>query len=453
MAPLGAAGRGLVPRDDEETPHPHLFAPGRLGPMQVRNRVVLTPHGHLVSSLWGNEKDAERHIASWRARAEAGWVDGVSAHVRNPLPPGFEPTGAGAQIHGHFRQPYFVDRVERLADVLHEQDTRLSVQMILQGGTPHAASSVLSGPVINLVPHALTAAEIDWFVEEYRHGAEQVRAAGADGVELHLNHDDLLEWFGSPLTNRRDDEYGGSLENRLRFPVRILRAAHEAVGPSLAIGVRLNVREEEPGGYDIGGAVEIARSLEAAGLVDWLSMAAGSPWGSPSYIQSHHHEPAAWAALAGEVRAAVSVPVVYTGRVTSPAVAEEVLAAGHADLVGMARAVIADGDLLTKARTGRTERSGPASAATTASAGAWWRTSVSPARSTPRPDARWTGRSRPPPPRAGSWSSVPVRRAWRWPGSPPNGATTSRSGRRRTGWAGSWPWRRTLPASTTTAPT
>jgi hypothetical protein len=107
--------------------------------MRVKNRVVLTPHGHLVSSLWGSEKDAARHIAYWRARAAAGWVDGVSAHVRNPLPPGFEPTGVGAQVHGHFRQPYFVDRVGRLAETLHEQDSRLTEQMILQGGMPHGA--------------------------------------------------------------------------------------------------------------------------------------------------------------------------------------------------------------------------------------------------------------------------------------------------------------------------
>jgi 2,4-dienoyl-CoA reductase-like NADH-dependent reductase (Old Yellow Enzyme family)/thioredoxin reductase len=337
----------------------HLFTPLQIGPVQVKNRVVLPPHGHVVSSLWASHEEAERHIAYWAARTEAGWVDGVSAHVRNTLVPGFEPTGVGAQVHGHFRQPWFVDRVGRLAQTLHADGTVLTVQMILQGGMPHGASPALSGTVINLVPHPLTVAEIDYFVEEYRHGAEQVRAAGADGVEIHLNHDDMLEYFISPLTNRRTDEYGGSLANRLRFPQRVLQAVRDALGPDKAVGVRLNLREEEPGGYDVAGAVEIARHLEASGLVDYLSCAIGSPWGNPSYIQSHHHRAGEWSHLAGEVRRAVGVPVVYTGRVTSPEVAERILASGHADLVGMARAHIADDALLRKAREGREDEITP----------------------------------------------------------------------------------------------
>ncbi len=337
---------------------PHLFRPLEIGPLTVKNRVVLPPHAHVVSTLWGTEQDAERHLGYWAERTSAGWVDGVSAHVRNHLAPGFEPTGVGAQYDGHFRQPYFLDRVGRLADILHADDTVLTVQMILQGGMPHAASPALSGPVVNLVPHGLTTDEIDWFVEEYAHGARQVAAAGADGVELHLNHDDMLEYFLSPLTNHRDDAYGGDLAGRLRFPLRILAGLRAAMGPDRIVGVRLNLREEEPGGYGVDGpdgAVAIARALEASGYVDYLSCAIGSPWGNPSYIQSHHHRPAAWSDLAGRVKAAVGIPVVYTGRVTSPAVAEEVLAAGHADVVGMARAIIADGQLLVKAREGRAE--------------------------------------------------------------------------------------------------
>lgn len=341
---------------------PHLFAPVRIGTRSLKNRVVLPPHAHVVSTLWGTEEDAERHLGYWAARTSAGWVDGVSAHVRNHLIPGFEPTGVGAQYDGHFRQPYFLDRVGRLAEILHADDTILTVQMILQGGMPHAASSALSGPVVNQVPHGLTHDEIDWFVEEYAHGAQQVAAAGADGVELHLNHDDMLEYFLSPLTNHRDDEYGGDLTGRLRFPLRILAALRAAMGPDRIVGVRLNLREEEPGGYGIDGpdgAIAIVQALEASGHVDYLSCAIGSPWGNPSYIQSHHHRPAEWSALAGKVRAAVGIPVVYTGRVTGPEVAESLLADGHADLVGMARAMIADGELLVKAREGRTDEIRP----------------------------------------------------------------------------------------------
>lgn len=272
-----------------------LFQPLRLGPLTLKNRVMAPPHGHLVSTLWGTEEEAAGHIAYWQRRSSVGWVDGISAHLRNPLVPGFDPTGVGSQVHGHYRLPFFVERVGRLAQVLHADDTRLTVQMILQGGMPHGASHVPSGPVASNVPHALRSDEIDWFVEEYRHGASQVAAAGADGVELHLNHDDLMEHFISPLTNRRSDEYGGTVANRLRFATRVLTALRSEMGPGRVVGVRLTMVEEEPGGYDLegpGGVVEIARALEATGLIDYVSLAAGSPWGSPSYIQSHHHRPA-----------------------------------------------------------------------------------------------------------------------------------------------------------------
>lgn len=335
---------------------PHLFSPLQIGAKTLKNRVMMPPHAHVVSTLWGTEEEAARHIGYWAERTSAAWVDGVSAHVRNSLIPGFDPTGVGAQRPGHFRQPYFHDRVGRLADVLHADDTILTVQMILQGGMPHGASPATSGPVINNVPHGLTRDEIAWFVEEYAHGAQQIAAAGADGAELHLNHDDMMEYFLSPLTNLRDDEYGGDLTGRLRFPLEVLAAMREGVGPDRIVGVRLNLREEEPGGYGIdgtGGAIEIARALEASGLVDYISCAIGSPWGNPSYIQSHHHAPAQWSELAARIKTAVEIPVAYTGRVTGPAIAEDVLAAGHADVVGMARAMIADGQLLVKARAGR----------------------------------------------------------------------------------------------------
>lgn len=337
----------------------HLFQTISLGPLTLKNRVMSPPHGHLVSSLWGSEQDAAAHIAYWAARTGAGWIDGVSAHLRNPLIPGFEPTGVGSQVHGHYRLPFFVDRVGRLADTVRADGTALTVQMILQAGMPHGASAIPSGPIAANVPHPLTTGEIDWFVEEYRHGASQIAAAGADGVELHLNHDDLMEHFISPLTNRRDDEYGGSLDNRLRFARRILAELRSELGSERVVGIRLNIHEDEPGGFDQAGAIQIATALQDSGLIDYVSLVAGSPWGSPSYIQSHHHQPGEWAPQAGQIRAHLDLPVVYTGRVTSPEVGESIVASGQADIVGMARAFIADGDFMAKAASGQASRIRP----------------------------------------------------------------------------------------------
>ena len=121
----------------------------------------------------------------------------------------------------------------------------------------------------------------------------------------------------------------------------------------MTVGVRLNLREEAPAGYSAADGRVIARYLESTGLVDYLHAVVGSPWGDPSYIQPQYYEPAQWADLAGQLKQAVKLPVVYTGRVNSIEVAERVLADGHADVVGMARAYIAEPQILTKARAGQ----------------------------------------------------------------------------------------------------
>lgn len=334
---------------------PNLFSPISVGTHTLKNRAVLTPHAHVVSSLWASEEEARGHIAYWRSRSEAAWVDGVSAHVRNRLPSGFDPTGVGAQIDGHFRQPYFRDRVGELAETLHGNGTVLTVQMILQGGMPNAPAAILSGPTDHNVPHPMTVDDIKYFIDEYAYSAARAVEAGADGVELHLNHDDILEWFVSPLTNRRMDAFGGSQSKRVEFPRLILAAIRDAIGSDSLLGIRFNMREDEPGGYSLGEGAEILRELLAGSELNWVSLTAGTPWGNPSYVQSQHHRPAEWAPLSSQIRAMTDLPLVYTGRVTSPEVAEKVLRDGHADLVGFARAMIADGELLLKAKQGRAD--------------------------------------------------------------------------------------------------
>jgi 2,4-dienoyl-CoA reductase-like NADH-dependent reductase (Old Yellow Enzyme family)/thioredoxin reductase len=335
---------------------PTLFSPITVGTMRLRNRVMLPPHASAIGNIFGTDDDAARNIAYFERRVAAGvsWVGSVSAHVANTLIPGFEPTGVGAATTGFFRLPFFVERIQDFCDALHRLGAAVTVQMVHQGGMPHGASPIMSAPTINLMPHVMDEDDIAAFVREYAESARLSQQARADGVELHLNHDDIHEWFLSPLTNRRTDSYGGSLENRARFAVEALTAIREVVGATMTVGVRLNIREEAPGGYDVPGGVEIARYLESTGLIDYVHGVIGSPWGNPSYIQPTYYDPGQWSALAGELKRALSVPVVHTGRINAPDVAERVLAAGHADVVGMARAHIADGDLLVKARAGRT---------------------------------------------------------------------------------------------------
>ncbi len=273
--------------------YPHLFSPLQVGTMALRSRVMLPPHASAIGNIYGTDEDAARNIAYFEQRARAGvaWVGSLSTHLRNSVIPGFEPSGVGAATTGFFRLPFYVERVQAFSDAMHALDTTVTVQMVHQGGMPHGPSHVMSAPTINLMPHVMDQDDIDTFVREYAESAVLSQQGRADGVELHLNHDDLHEWFLSPLTNHREDGYGGSLEGRARFSVECIRAIREAVGDTMTVGVRLNIREELPGGYDTDGGIAIAQYLESTGLIDYVHGVIGTPWGNPSYIQPTYFEP------------------------------------------------------------------------------------------------------------------------------------------------------------------
>lgn len=333
---------------------PTLFSPITIGRMSLRNRIYMPPHTATLR-LFGAQSEADANMAYIKARAEAGvaWIDGITGHIDNRFPAGFEPVGIGARTKGYFRLPFTMDRLVPYAEAVHAAGAVSTVQLVSQGGLPNASSATLSTPMLNAIPHSLTREEIRWYVEEFAFAARQCQIAGHDGVEVHLNHDDLMEWFISPLVNHRDDEYGGNPENRMRFVVEILREIRELCGDDFTVGVRMNMFEESPGGYDLAGGLDIAQRLEATSMIDFLSVVVGSNWGNPSYIQSQHFAKAQWADLSKQFVEAVDLPIVYSGRVTDPVVAEQVLAKGQAHVVGMARAFVADPQLIVKAQSGR----------------------------------------------------------------------------------------------------
>jgi 2,4-dienoyl-CoA reductase-like NADH-dependent reductase (Old Yellow Enzyme family)/thioredoxin reductase len=335
-----------------------LFEPIQVGRMLLRNRLMLPPHGRLTGDLFGSERDAARNIAYWRTRAADGvaWICGLNGFVANSLIPGFEPTGVGATVRGVFRLPQFRDRAARFAEAVQGNGAFASAQLIMQGGMPHSPSGLLANDTNNQAPHVLSRTEIGWFIDEYAFSAAEAKAAGLDGVELHANHEDLLQLFLSPATNRRVDEYGGDFDRRLRLLVEVLAAVRSAVGADFTVGVRLNMDELYPGGYGVDEGLRIAEALEGSGTIDYLHCVMGNNWGAPSYIQTHDYAPAQWAPLAARFTAALTLPVVYTGRVESVAVAAEVVRSGAADVVGLARAAFADERLVTKSRAGQPVR-------------------------------------------------------------------------------------------------
>lgn len=331
-----------------------LFEPIRIGTMQLRNRIMLPPHGRLIGNPFGSEVEAERFFAYFGSRAQDGaaWVDGLNCYVGKPMAPGFEPGGIGAR-KGDFRLPLFRERASRYANLMHAAGAVATGQLTVQGGAPYSPSGLLSSYVNHAVPRSISAEEIEWLVAEYAFSAGEFQAAGLDGAELHANHGDLLQLFLSPATNHRTDGYGGSLAERTRLLEEVLEAIRRTVGSEFTLGVRLNMDELFEGGYDLEQGVQIARRLEATGHLDYISCVMGSSWGAPSYVQSHHYAKAEWSQAAGGFADALDLPVVYAGRVSDPATAAGIVARGEAAVVGIARAMFADGEFVSKARTGR----------------------------------------------------------------------------------------------------
>ena len=347
--------------EDAKGRYRHVFRPIRVGTLDLDHRLVVPPHGGGNGGLLGSDADFEQHAALWLAKAAGGmrWLGGGPNFVRNPLPPGFEPTGVGAHGPGFFRDSRYPGRIGELADRVHAAGGLLSVQMVLQGGMPIAPSATLSSYADHRIPHALDIDEVRWLVREYGESAAIAIDAGVDAIEIHANHDDLVQWFLSPLTNRRHDEYGGTAEERRRFLREIVEAIRSHAARPITLGLRLCLDEMIDGGFGVEDCAATVAAFTAEGTVDYFSLDVGNNWGDPSYIPNGWYEDHQWAPLCGRVKGATDLPVVYAGRVLDVAQADAVLAAGHADLVAMARATMADPDIVAKTRAGAEEQVRP----------------------------------------------------------------------------------------------
>ena len=328
-----------------------LDSPIQVGPATLRGRVYVPAH---QPGLAEGGIPGPRYIAYQRARARAG----VAMQV----------TGATPVVHSGVWDPDFClhnvdDRIvpgyRRLAEAVHAEGGRMLAQLAHPGPTESEGPDII-GPshlfseVNRQVVRPATTAELEVVVERYAAAARRCREGGLDGVEISMAHGLLLAAFLSPLMNRRDDEYGGTLDARMRLPLEVLDAVRAACGPEMIVGVRLGVDDLREGGLRPADAAEIARRMQDR--VDYLSVMVGNNnWLEPR-VQHWPPTPAPhglFRGVARTIRAAVSVPVCAVGRVTDPALAAEIVADGDADLVGMVRAHIADPEVLAKARAGR----------------------------------------------------------------------------------------------------
>ena len=334
-------------------PHfPHLFEPVRIGVKTARNRVMRLA---TTTNSGANGVASERTIAIYRAVARGGCGSLVTESMR------VHPSNGGRDAAMLAYRKEIVPGLAKLADVAHAEKALLIVQLNHGGRQYHSnllpnlwAPSAVACPHSGGIPHAMTRAEIAEVVQGFATAARHAREAGADGVEIHGAQGHLIQEFVSPFSNRRSDEYGGSMDNRLRFAREIIAAVREATGPEFIVGYRMGVEEFTPGGITIDDSVEAARHLVALDAIDYLSLAQGNFNTLDTHVPDAHYPPLAYVDLHARVKAAAgAVPVVASSRIQTPEQAESVLAAGKADVIGLCRALIADPEWPAKAESGR----------------------------------------------------------------------------------------------------
>ncbi|HDN04609.1 MAG TPA: FAD-dependent oxidoreductase [Chloroflexi bacterium] len=333
-----------------------LLEPLQVGNLTLQNRVVMTT----LKLGYGNPEGEvnDRHIAFYRRRAEgkAGLITTEPMYIQEN---GRElPTQMG--IH----EDSLVPGLQNLTAAVHEAGSLIMAHINHAGRAVNpklvpenqrvSASDVVC-PANQVKPVPLTAEGIADVVNAFRAAAKRAFQAGFDAIELPFSHGYLIHQFLSPHTNNRVDEYGGSLDNRLRFGKEVLAAVRAEVGDDFSIIVRMNAKDYVPGGLEIEEAVEIAKALEDFG-VQALSITSGTMCESVPFCLYPTGTPKAnLLPMAAWVKDAVALPIIVAGRIRTPDVAREALAAGQTDLIGLGRPFLADPDWVTKTEAGDEE--------------------------------------------------------------------------------------------------
>jgi 2,4-dienoyl-CoA reductase (NADPH2) len=333
----------------------YLWTPLELGPVTTRNRLVFSAH---LTNYARDGRPTDQHAAYYAARAAGGaGLIITEEHSTHPTDWPYEKL-----IHGFHRD--VIPGYRKITDAVHRHRTPIFAQINHNGGQassmfsrlPVWAPSAVADPLFREVPKAVDRAEIEEIVAGYALVAEHCAEGGFDGIELQCSHSSIVRGFLSPATNRRTDEYGGSLENRTRLLTQIVAAVRHVIGNRLALGVRLCGDELIEGGTTIDDAVEIAKIVEATGHVDYINTSIGVATASLFMIEASMHIPPGYAMfIPSAFRKAVDLPVVGVGRFKDPLQAERALDEGHCDLVGVVRGQIADADFAAKARAGATD--------------------------------------------------------------------------------------------------
>jgi len=330
-----------------------LFQPGNIGKMHLENRLIMAPLGTVLLDSEGGVTD---NLLDYYQPRAAGGVGLVIAQCASPN------IEAKALYSLGIYDDKFVPGLKQLFQVIREGGAKVAVQLMHPGllivaggfaapGVPVKVPSVTSWMTGDLPYTEVTEDDIDGYVEDYYEAARRAREAGADAVELHACHGCLVGGFMSPLMNLRTDQYGGSEENRIRFPRRILERIKEKLGKDYPVIVRISAGDDVPGGVTMDEAMRQAATLEQAGA-DAFHVSAGLEYLSGLNIPCFAYPEAPILPLAEKIKSAVKVPVIAVGKI-SPELAEQIIESGRVDFVAMGRPLLADPELPRKLKEGR----------------------------------------------------------------------------------------------------
>jgi len=341
-----------------QTKFEQLFSPIQVGPMRVPNRICETTNG-IGASKTGflDEHFIAHHVG--KARGGTGWIGSETWGLNSLLPPCAPEDidtkrGWFTSREMIYQMPGFAESVATFCDEVHKAGSVAVFQLTqLQAGL--TASSVPSDEDSDWVPRAMNDDEIDFMFERYADAAALAQSAGADGVEIHCAHDTVPQTFLSPGLNLRTDKWGGGPQERVRFVVEALKRVRQRVGTSLAVGIRVGGMEFRQFGYDNLELREMIYAIGETGLIDFLDLDVGHCFGNHSYVPPSFCDHAEFREVGKAARADLGskVPVLFTGRINDPVLAEELIKGGYCDLVGMTRAGIADPEFPNKARENR----------------------------------------------------------------------------------------------------
>lgn len=341
--------------------YPHLFSPFTVGNMQVKNRIFMSPVGtHLATEDYGVTEALLAYYEA-RARGGAGFITTECVLIApNTRYTTFHNMGLFEDAH--------IDEMRKIPDRVHPYGAKIGVQLMhpaslatpeYNEGIQPVSSSPIENRAVGVIPREVTVEELQEIVLQFGQAALRAQKAGFDAVEIHCCHNHgLLGKFLSPIDNRRIDEYGGTVEGRLRLPLEVIAQVRAQVGKDFPVIVRMSCTDAEPGGQSLMEARYIARRFEQAG-VSMIHMSDGNmngPWNTtaPSGASKAFN-----AEFAADLKSCVSIPVGFIGRMNEPWIGDMVIEQGKGDVVYMGRALLCDPEFPNKAMAGQEDRIRP----------------------------------------------------------------------------------------------